>query len=255
MFDRKKLVYLDKVDSTNSYLKTGEWPDQTVVYTFNQFKGRGREERSWLTFPDKNIALSVLYRPELPVTNTIWYIASLSISMIRVLQRRSVRGLWIKWPNDVFIRDAKIAGVLAELVWKGGRQERLIAGIGININASPDELSQIDQKATSVFAETGVTIPLEPLVFEMADEMEALYRLILSGDIDTLRQEWLKYSPVIGLKALWEFQGQSITGIITRIDHDGFLYLDDGDTEHQIVSGDLKPLQYRNLSDEHIGIT
>lgn len=249
MFDRKKLVFLDEVDSTNSYLKEGNWPDLTVVYTFHQTKGRGREDRRWLTFPGKNIALSVLFRPDLPVANTIWYIASLSISLIRVLQRRSVEGLWIKWPNDIFVRDCKIAGVLAELTWKGTVQDRLIAGIGINVNADRTDLAQIDQKATSVLAETGLIFDLEPIVQELIDELDTFAGLIRQRKISLLREEWLSWSPIIGLKAQWQFREQTISGTVTRIDDDGFLYLSDGVTEHQIVSGDVKPLDYRKPSD------
>ena len=60
----KEFLYLDTVDSTNEYLKRVESIERTIVWTYNQIKGRGRENKKWFDFKDKNLALSMLFIPK-----------------------------------------------------------------------------------------------------------------------------------------------------------------------------------------------
>lgn len=58
----KNIIYLDTIDSTNTFLKINDFQDKTIVYTFDQTKGRGRGSKEWVDFKDKNIALSFIIK-------------------------------------------------------------------------------------------------------------------------------------------------------------------------------------------------
>lgn len=142
-------------------LKEKKFKDRTLVYSFNQTKGRGREDKIWVDFKNKNLALSFLFTKNI-LPGNVWYIAATSLSMLDLLKiETGIRNPWIKWPNDIYINDKKIAGILAETVWENQNIAKLIIGIGININLTLDDIKSIDKEATSTFIETGKQIQVK----------------------------------------------------------------------------------------------
>lgn len=233
-------IYIEEIDSTNSYLKSLNASDRTLLYTFNQTKGRGRKNREWLNFKDKNLALSVLFVPQYPVENFLWHIAVFSLSLIDILKEEGVENGWIKWPNDVFIDDKKIAGVLAESVWNNGVMEKLIVGIGININSDRNDLSGIDKKATSLYFETNKTFALNGFAERYIEKLERYFDLFFSDKGKSeIRKRWIDNNKLLGKKAEWIICDKKYIGTVVDIDSDGYLALDDGVETRKVISGDI----------------
>jgi BirA family transcriptional regulator, biotin operon repressor / biotin---[acetyl-CoA-carboxylase] ligase len=240
----EKTIYLDSVDSTNTYLKDG-FDDRTVAYTFNQTAGRGRENRKWIGFKDKNLALSFLLKPQLkpqgPAINPVWFIAVSSLSLIRLLEKLKIRNSWIKWPNDVYVADRKISGILAESTWNDGGMEKIVVGLGLNINLDANDLSMIDRKATSVSHETGIHIDPEDLTKQLIRLIEKYLAVLLSpGGVGRIKRRWLKNCRIIGKNARWKPQDGYLTGIVKEILDDGTIVVKTGNGLHRIVSGDVE---------------
>ena len=129
-----KEICFETVDSTNTYLKNNyqDLDNLTIVSTKKQTNGRGRNNRTWLS-DNNNLLFSLLLKDE----NYFASFKSISIvsaySVLCILKEYGVNNLSIKWPNDVYIGDSKVCGILLESISKQ-QLECLIIGIGINVN-------------------------------------------------------------------------------------------------------------------------
>ncbi len=235
-----KVVYLEKVLSTNSYLKEGDHFDKTLVYTFDQTNGRGRENRKWLNFKGRNLALSVLFRPNKKVLNFLWYIAINSLALVDLLERYGLKGSYIKWPNDIYIDDKKIAGVLAESVWKGDVIDKIIVGIGVNINSSLGDIMEVDKKATSLLIESNKMVDINEFTNRYILNLERYFKIFYNDDgVERIKEKWLLKNNIIGKKVKWIFDGSESIGVASGLDEDGFLLLKNGNEVIKIISGDI----------------
>lgn len=237
------IEYKKILTSTNSELMQQDFANHTVLYTFNQTAGRGRLDRTWINIPDKSLALSIGFRSfSCPA---VWITAALSIAAINTLEKNGLHGTWIKWPNDIFVQQYKLAGILTESTWKNNKIDKCVTGIGINLNSTNEELetSVQNKAATSFFIQTGKEINLRHFTDDLLENIVDCMKLLETGNISQIKQLWLIKTKLIGEKAEVSevYKGsKTISGIIEYIDDDGFLYLNDGIKMNKIVTGDIK---------------
>lgn len=143
-------------------------PHGTVVVTDRQTAGRGQRGNSWEAEPGTNLTFSLLLRPQaIPAARQF------ELSMIVALEvaacvRRALDGaadaprVCVKWPNDIYVGDRKIAGILIENSLSGSGIERSIAGIGLNVNQR--RFLSDAPNPTSIIHYTGTLTPLAPLL-------------------------------------------------------------------------------------------
>ena len=128
-------LHFDLIDSTNTYLKKNyqNLNDMTFVSADYQSEGRGRVNRTWKSENGANLLFSLLIL-NIELINSFKAISMISsYSIVEVLNGIGLNNVSIKWPNDVYAGDKKIAGILLEAVTKE-EIECLIVGIGINVN-------------------------------------------------------------------------------------------------------------------------
>ena len=137
---------LDEVDSTNrlaaALAARGE-PEGLVLSADHQTAGRGRLQRTWEAAPGDGLLVSVLLRPaELPVAR--WYLLTAAAALAGADACDRVAGVraLVKWPNDLLVDEAKLAGILAESA--GGA---VVVGMGINVHAGPPGSACLDRVA------------------------------------------------------------------------------------------------------------
>ena len=133
-----KTLYLEETDSTNDFLRhymPGEDEDMTVVWTDFQRKGRGQGSNQWESEAGKNLTFSVLIHPD-KVRAQDQYIISMAVAetMHRFLSGMVDAAIQIKWPNDIYVGDSKIGGILIENHLSGEHIKDCIIGIGLNVN-------------------------------------------------------------------------------------------------------------------------
>ncbi|MEO7122851.1 MAG: biotin--[acetyl-CoA-carboxylase] ligase [Lacisediminihabitans sp.] len=142
------LVQLDEVASTNDELvrraTAGSEPEFSVLLTTSQTAGRGRLGREWVAPPGKTLAVSLLLRPLHPMGAPLgmehlgWLPLIAGVAMTRsVAELLPERRVTLKWPNDVQVDGAKIAGILAELLFG---ETAVVIGVGVNLTFELDEL-------------------------------------------------------------------------------------------------------------------
>ena len=157
-----KQIHFDTIDSTNTYLKNNyqNLDDMTFVSATSQSSGRGRNNRTWLD-DGNNLLFSLLIKNDyLMDSYKILSILS-AYSIIEVLETYGINNLSIKWPNDVYVDDNKICGILLESVSKE-KLECLIIGVGLNVNQDIFEGEFIHQP-TSMKNILNINIDIEEL--------------------------------------------------------------------------------------------
>ncbi len=172
--------YLKTVDSTNTYAKKID-DKSAIIVAEEQTGGRGRLGRVWSSRRGSGIYFTLMIRPDIHPN-----IVGMVTQITAVALKRSIGSkAMIKWPNDIFIGDKKIAGVLTELISEINVVERLIVGVGVNISSVKD-LSDI---ATS-YSEEGLNFdPFEFFESFLSNFFEMLYEFNKSKDLCFLKEE------------------------------------------------------------------
>ena len=125
-------MYIKSTNSTNTLLKEmlakGEWPEnERFLYAGYQTAGRGQTGNGWESEEGKNLLCSIL----LPPTKNLYFLnIAVSVALLRVIGE----DFTIKWPNDIYYGDKKLAGILLENAIVGSEVKYSIAGIGLNVN-------------------------------------------------------------------------------------------------------------------------
>ena len=187
-------IHLDEVKSTNSWLLSelaagAELPEWTVVWTKRQTAGRGQIGNSWEAEPDKNVSFSVLLRPDFIAPRCQFVLSQLTALAVADALPQSV----IKWPNDIFVNEGKICGMLIENQLMGSKLAYSVVGIGINVNQrhwvgnapNPTSLSLI----------TGTEHDPEHVMQQVVANMQHYYQQLLNNvqqASDFLHQQFLQ---------------------------------------------------------------
>ena len=179
-----KIIKLDAIDSTNSYLKKllnkESLDDLTVVVSKHQTQGRGRNGNVWSNKPSLNLAFSIYKRfSDFEIDKKFMLNVISSISVYETLKKYNLFDLTIKWPNDIMTEDKKISGILIENNIRGNRIKHSVIGIGININQS--KFKNLPN-ATSIFIETGKLNSVETITQELHNTLEKNFDELKTND-------------------------------------------------------------------------
>ena len=175
--DKMKRIILEEVDSTNEYLKRNidTLKNQTIVMAKHQTKGKGRNGHLWENPKDNNLMVSILYK-DFNNIQDVWKMTIIaSCSVVGLLDRYNIKAK-IKWPNDIYVGDNKICGILVESVIEESLQG-VIVGIGLNVN---------DSNYTSMKDITGKTYNLSDLLVGIQTFMNIYYNLYLTNQFDKI---------------------------------------------------------------------
>lgn len=239
IFDLERIVsetfveqvrFYEMVDSTNNaaieYCRSDDLRTPLLVVAEQQTAGRGRGTNQWWSAPGA-LTFSLVIRPaDLGLDERLWPRASLTtglsvcLAINELLPRDNSQ---LKWPNDVFLHDRKVCGVLVEV----GPQpaETLVLGIGVNVNNSfqtaPDELRSI---ATSLVDVTGQAFCLNQVLIAVLRQLEIqLGRL--SRNNRELAADWQRHCALVDRTVEIDSGGNKITGVCQGIDEEGSLVL------------------------------
>lgn len=234
LFLGKNVVFLPECHSTNELAKEladkHQLKDGSIVWSEFQSKGKGQQGNVWLSEPNKNLLFTIYLKPDnLPVMNQFKLTQWVSVAISEVLSDLLPRKVEIKWPNDIYCDDQKIAGILIETVVAGTRIEEVFCGVGLNVNQSHFSLPT----ATSCHLNSGKEHDridlLEDVLISMEKYIEGLYQgdQLKARYLSKLR--WLneihEFSDNSGLFK-GEIKGTNQVGKIELIKNDELVYYD-----------------------------
>lgn len=146
-------------------LAKGEWPEEEqFLYAGYQTAGRGQTGNGWESEPDKNLICSIL----LPNKNLYFLNIAVSVAIIRLIGEPFT----IKWPNDIYYRDKKLAGILLENAIVGSIVKYSIAGVGLNVNQT--KFTSDAPNPVSLKQITGKTYDIDQLMKDLFEEVKAV---------------------------------------------------------------------------------
>jgi BirA family biotin operon repressor/biotin-[acetyl-CoA-carboxylase] ligase len=241
----KTVHYFKTLDSTNSkayQLALNGAEEGEVVISESQEGGRGRLGRQWFSPAFLNLYLSVILRP-----NILPHQASLITLMAAVATADAIRefsGLLplIKWPNDILLRDRKVAGLLNEIHSEIDRIHFVVLGIGVNLNTDENMFSkEIQATATSLKIEMGHTISRKGFLQSLLRRLERWYSIFLEEGNAVILKAWRDRARVEGRRVKVTSFGETLAGTAIDVDSDGALILQTEDGERKrVVAGDIE---------------
>ena len=139
LFTGQNLIELDAVASTNTFamefLQVEKPPEGTIILAYDQQQGRGQQGNIWESEKMKNLTFSIIYYPTFLAADEQFLLNQIiCIGVCEYINFKTDRKAFIKWPNDILIRNQKISGILIENVLQGNRINSSVIGIGMNIN-------------------------------------------------------------------------------------------------------------------------
>ena len=163
-----KIIKLNAIDSTNSYLKRmareTDLEDLTIVLTRHQTSGRGQRGNNWVSVRDESLAISIFKRFEgLKAGQQFLISAAVSLAIVEAIKSFQLPKVTIKWPNDIMSAKKKIGGILIENVLDGTFVKYSIIGIGMNVNQQA--LPHLPQASSMRIQNRGEVFELE-MVFQ-----------------------------------------------------------------------------------------
>lgn len=210
-------------------------PEGTLITARRQSAGRGRRGRTW-TSPEGNLHLSLVLTPPVGARDAaaVGFAAALAVADAVAACVPPAREVQVKWPNDVLLGGAKVAGLLIETV--PGRADALVLGIGVNVIAHP---AGTPYPATDLRAE-GAAVDAGDVLAAFAPAFLVRYQGFRTEGFAPLRAAWLARAKGVGEAIAVRLEGARFDGTFAGIDADGALVLDlGGGTQKKITAGDV----------------
>ena len=198
----------------------------TVVLAEEQTSGRGRFGRSWTSPPGTNLYLTLIVRPPVERLRSLTMIAPLAVC--QAAEDVASLNARIKWPNDVLVRERKLAGILVETEVSGQDVRFALIGIGLNVNLDVDRAPEIAQIATSLMRESGRQVSREKTLAALLNRLEELY----TSPATSVVEAWRSRLETLGRQVKLSLGDQVYEGVAEDVDEVGSLVLrrSDGST-------------------------
>ncbi len=235
----RNFVYCDEVESTNKLLLESKEFNQngTVILAEFQSGGRGRKNRQWVSNSGQNLTFSILLKDFTHGKKINLFNLAASLAVAHSIENLYQLKVELKWPNDVLIKNKKAAGILLESISKGNKIEKLVVGIGVNVNQTNFQ-NKFDISPTSIRKEFKEIVSRERLLSEILNNYESLLKVI-KYEPEKILTDWKAKCKMIGEKVKITDYTSVKYGIFDDIDQNGFLILKTGDKFEKIHFGDV----------------
>lgn len=221
----KNVVFMPECHSTNSFAmelcqQSISTAEGTVVITAHQTAGRGQRGNTWQAEQGKNLTFSTILKPTNLAVNDHFYLNIFtSLAIYDYLRGKGCSRISIKWPNDVYINEKKVCGILIENQLFGNLFSNTVIGIGLNVNQMQFEVNS----ATSL----GLALDRE---FELATELEILlgslevrYLQLRQNDLEGLMEDYVRVMYWLNEEHTFHSEDCFFEGTICGVDQTGRL--------------------------------
>jgi BirA family transcriptional regulator, biotin operon repressor / biotin---[acetyl-CoA-carboxylase] ligase len=198
MEDKKignQIYKVKSVDSTNNYaaklLKQTKIPFGAVIMSYNQTDGKGQRNSNWESNSGENLLISVvLDMKNIPVSNIFYLSKSMALAVRACVSQITAADCMVKWPNDIIVRNQKVAGILIENQWRMQEISSSVVGIGLNVNQTS---FSSDFNATSLCNITLNKYDLEEVLDVLCEKMELYYADFKNGEYSIIDKEYHEF--------------------------------------------------------------
>jgi BirA family transcriptional regulator, biotin operon repressor / biotin---[acetyl-CoA-carboxylase] ligase len=233
-----QLVVFDTVGSTNdsAFELAQSGANRTWVVARGQTAGRGRHGRQWQS-PPGNLYASLLLVDLIPQSKLpqVSFVAGVALAQaVRQIVPHPSR-MRLKWPNDLFLDDGKLAGILIESRSLAGGAHGVVIGFGVNCQTHPEHLPY----KTADLGEAGADETSAEAVLSVLSAQMVTWLHAFAQGFDAVRDTWLSLAAGLGEPITVRTAARSFDGIFETIDATGRLVLRDQTGTHTIEAGDV----------------
>lgn len=222
----RRFLYFDECESTNTSAlekATDDRPHGSVFFAERQTEGRGRHDRRWQSARGMNLTFSVLLNDKQYFTEPQLVGLAAANGAAQAVENLYQLRAETKWPNDVLVEGKKIAGVLPESQSSGSTLERVVVGIGLNVNQT-DFQGEFKIQPTSVRLELGRIVERERILAETLTLLENQFEK-LRRDPALVVNDWRNRCRAIGDTVSVRVGDKTKTGVFDDVDDRGRLLL------------------------------
>lgn len=234
-----KIIELESVDSTNNYakryLQNYKHQEDTLIFSHSQTQGRGNANNSWHTEPNKNIILSLVLFPNIDIKKNFYISISVSLSILEFLDLKKISAK-IKWPNDIYVEDKKISGILIENTINNNIITDSIIGIGLNLNQT--EFSNSLPNPISVKNIINKDSNLNDDIFSLTNII--ITNIKKKFLYDKIKEKYLKNLYRFQIFANFQINDEIIIGKIIDIDNFGQIII-------ELAKGERKKFAFKEI--------
>ncbi|MDB4929053.1 MAG: birA [Myxococcaceae bacterium] len=201
-----------------------------------QTAGRGRLGRTWTSPPGDNLYLSIVWRAGLDRVDPPLLALGAGLAVSEALDEYTPSPTAVKWPNDVRHGGKKLAGLLAEAIYRGTNPSAVVLGLGVNVrgDAMPAELAAI---ATSLRLVRGADLDRAAVLRSLLDRLDATLGALCADGFGAVRRRLLDRCETIGARVT----AGEVTGTAIDLDPTGAIVIrDDRGAVHTVRSGELR---------------
>ena len=225
----EKIINLQSVSSTNDYAKdillNQNVEEGIVINTYYQKKGRGHINNIWESKKDENLIFSFILFPEfLQIEKQFLLSKFVSLAIVDFLKSYTKK-VKIKWPNDIYINDKKICGILIENSIIEDKISNSVIGIGLNINQT--EFNKNIPNPTSLKLITGKNYKIETCLNELINFLNIRYQQLTKGKFDIINENYINNLYKFSVIHIFKKGNKKFKAKIVGISETGQLIIED----------------------------
>lgn len=232
---------LGVVDSTNQYLlnRMDQLDSGQSCFSEYQESGRGRRGRTWVSPFGGNIYFSLYWKLDNGLAATMGLSLAVGVAVVNALEKLGCNNLKLKWPNDIYWNDKKLAGVLIELSAQSGGAAHVVIGVGINVALDPRFDAEIDQPWVDLTSILGKENQRNRLANEL---LISLHQSMIEFETFGLKpfvKRWKNLDNFMDKEITLQMGSNKIYGVCKGIDEQGAILLEHNGQTASFIGGEI----------------
>jgi BirA family biotin operon repressor/biotin-[acetyl-CoA-carboxylase] ligase len=232
-----------EIDSTSTWLRQQALdgaPSGSVCLAEMQHGGRGRRNRSWVSPFAANLYLSLLWRSDAGAAGLGGLSLVIGVALLRSLRAFGIDAAGLKWPNDVLVDGAKLAGILIDVAGESSGPCSVIIGVGMNVSMPDAAAAAIDQPWTDLCRLTGrQRFPRNRLAASVLDCSFSALREFEQSGLESFLDEWRQHDLIDGREVSLQLPNERVRGRACGVDSAGALLLETAGGHRRFASGEV----------------
>lgn len=238
--DQNRVSVIPVIDSTNQYLleRLDSLQSGDACVAEYQQAGRGRRGRQWFSPFGSNLYLSMYWRLDQGPAAAMGLSLVVGIVIAEVLQELGAKDVRVKWPNDLYLHDRKLAGILVELTGKTGDAAQIVIGAGINLAMRSPDAAVVNQGWINL-QEAGISIDRNTLTAVLVNKLRQTLLEFERDGLAPFQQRWAALDNFINRPVKLLIGDREVLGIARGIDQQGGLLLEQEGVTKSWVGGEI----------------